>query len=66
MTSKELLELCNKTRKTPCICLTIEQAEEILKDLIVLDILQDNAIKYDTCVCIDSIFYEPEILEWCK
>lgn len=66
MTSNELKEILNETRRTPCICLTLEQVEEIIKDLKVLDIIQDCAIKYDTCVCIDELFYEPEVMEWCK
>ena len=66
MTSKQFLERFNETRRSPVICLTVEEAEEILKDLKVLDILQDNAVKYDNCVCIDSIFFEPEVMEWCK
>lgn len=33
MKSKELTEILNKTRRTPNISLTLEQVEELIKDL---------------------------------
>lgn len=40
MTSKELNEILNKTRRTPNISLTPEQVEEIIKDLEALEIIK--------------------------
>ena len=40
MTSKELIEIFNKTRRTPNVSLTPKQVEELIKDLEVLDILK--------------------------
>lgn len=40
--------------------------QDIMKRLKVLDIIQNYAIKYDNCVCIDAIFYDEEVKEWCK
>lgn len=42
MTSKELNEILNKTRRTKDISLSVEQVEELVKDLEVLDILKPN------------------------
>ena len=42
MTSKELNEILNKTRRTPNISLTPEQVEEIINDLEVLEIFIDG------------------------
>ena len=40
--------------------------QDIMKRLKVLDIIQNYAIKYDNCVCIDAIFYDEEVMEWCE
>lgn len=40
--------------------------QDIMKRLKVLDIIQNYAIKYDNCVCISSIFYDKEVMEWCE
>ena len=42
MKSKELIEILNKTRRTPNISLTPEQVEEIIKDLERLDIIENH------------------------
>lgn len=42
MTSKELNEILNKTRRTPNIFLTPEQVEELVKDLEVLEEIKEN------------------------
>ena len=74
MTSKELIEILNKTRRTPNISLTPEQALEIIKDLEILELSQEvkeiiacQTIDYANCICIDSLFYGEErekILKW--
>lgn len=40
MTSKELNEIFNKTRRTQNISLTPEQVEELIKDLEIIDLLK--------------------------
>lgn len=44
MTSKELNEILNKTRRTKDISLTPEQVEELVKKLEVLEILTNNEV----------------------
>ena len=44
MTSKELNEILNKTRRTPNISLTPEQVEELVKKLEILEILKDKEV----------------------
>ena len=46
MTSKELNEILNKTRRTKDICLSVEQAEELVKKLEALELFEDN-IKFE-------------------
>ena len=41
MKSKELIEILNKTRRTPNISLTPEQVEELIKDLKTLEEYED-------------------------
>jgi len=47
MTSKELNEILNKTRRLPFIALTPEQVEELINDLEVLEILKNHYSGYE-------------------
>ena len=44
MTSKELIEIQNRTRRTENIPLTPKQVEELIKDLEVLEILKNKRV----------------------
>jgi len=57
MTSKELNEIFNKTRRTPNISLTPKQVEELINDLEVLGILKEWCLK-------DFIEYSPNDYGW--
>lgn len=61
MKSKELIEIFNKTRRTPNISLTPEQVEELIKDLEELE-------KYRNVMCkpIVELMKDLEKLEYIK
>lgn len=69
MTSKELNEILNKTRRTQNISLTPEQVEELIKDLEVLELLNTWLVydEYDdsivNCVSIPLDIKE-KLKEW--
>lgn len=62
---KLLHESCERCMPTEELQEKIQIIETIKKRLKVLNIIQDYAIKYENCVCIVSLFYEKEIMEWC-
>ena len=62
---KLLNESCERCMPTEELQEKIQIIDTIRKRLKVLNIIQDSARKYGNCVCIDSLFYEKEILEWC-
>ena len=47
MKSKELNEILNKTRRTKGISLSVDQVEELVKDLEILEILKSHIILTD-------------------
>ena len=63
MTSKELNEIFNKTRRTPNISLTPEQAEELVKDLEILEILKKTLNNSFLCL-IKSEEEQEKVKNW--
>lgn len=59
MTSKELNEILNKTRRTPNISLTPKQVEELIKDLEVLEDLKEPYDEYENenYLCTRQAYY---------
>ena len=67
MTSNELIEIFNKTRRTKDISLSVEQVEELIKDLEVLEIIKKwfmehitDYRKYDNTLFVDTFISDDE------